>query len=293
MNKARFVPLLTDAPLSFLAMLVISGMALSLNFANPVFAQDEQGSAPAPIPTVTVCPDGGYENLCTIAQMEKAISLTPNSMLLLSKQCLYQTEARCWVNASGTISSMERGGPVIWQHMLLAPNDGPATEMVVLAELDGKPVPMLVAAAQTEGWFLAPDIAANSDSGVLIHLPGRTGGNGAGNADILVRRTKAGWSHIDLTTWFDEINAMLPLGFELQSGINFNFREMHASSPVWRAADGHCCPTGGTVQIDFTIDTTDQLIVTGLAFDETKPVGSTIYLPEKQQNSEQSAPNPK
>ena len=290
MNKGKYAALAINGSVSFSTMHMMTGLVLALNFANPVSAKDRQDAAPAPTETVTVCPDGGYESRCTFAQMEKAISLTSNAVLLLTKQCLYQTEARCWVKASGTISNMERGGPVIWQHMLLAPNDGPPTEMIILFELDGKPVPRLVAAAQTEGWFLAPDVVANSDDGVLIHVLGRTGGNGAGNADLLVRRTKTGWSHISLSSWFDEVNVMLPAGFELQNGVNFNFRDMHASSPVWRSGDGHCCPTGGTVQIDFAINTADQLVVAGLAFDETKPVAPTIYLPEKQQVSQQIAP---
>ena len=232
-------------------------------------------------PTVSVCPDGAYESGCSAAEMEAAIDRTPETIVLLAKQCLFETEARCWVQASGTMSSLERGGPVVWQLMLLSPIDGPAVQMIALLELGGTRAPALVAAAQTEGWFGPPDIVQNSDDGVLIHVPGVTGGNGAGNADVLMLRTRSGWAKPDMEAWFDQVNAMLPDGFEIRSRVNFNFREMHASSPVWRTADGNCCATGGTVEIDFALADGNGLTVDRIAFDEMKPVGQTMYIDEK------------
>lgn len=232
-------------------------------------------------PTVSVCPDGAYESGCSVAEMEAAIARTPEAMVLLSRQCLFETKARCWVQASGTMSNLERGGPVVWQLMLLSPIDGPAVQMIVLFELGGTHAPALVAAAQTEGWFGPPDIVQNSDDGVLIHVPGVTGGNGAGNADLLVLRKRSGWAKPDMESWFDQVNAMLPDGFEIRSRVNFNFREMHASSPVWRTGDGNCCATGGTIQIDFALAEGSGLTVGRIAFDEMKPVGQTKYIEGK------------
>lgn len=243
----------------------------------PAFGQDGVEEASRP-PLVTVCPDGGYESGCTITEMERAITLTPDALMLAAKQCLYATKARCWVNASGTISSMERGGPVLWQHLLLSPKDGPASEMIILAELNGKPVPTLVAAQQTEGYFSPPNVVQNSDDGVLIHVPGITGGTGGGNADILAMRTKQGWNDVNMELWFDDVNVMLPTGFEIRKGVDLNLREMTGYSPVWRENDGNCCGTGGTVIIDFAITTDNRLTVTQLAFDETQPVGRTQYI---------------
>jgi hypothetical protein len=213
--------------------------------------------------------------------MEAVIARTPAAMALLSKQCLFETETRCWVQASGTMSGLERGGPVVWQLMLLSPIDGPAVQMIVLFELGGTPAPALVVSAQTEGWFGPPDIVQNSDDGVLIHVPGVTGGNGAGNADVLVLRTRDGWARPDIEAWFDQVNAMLPDGFEIRSRVIFNFREMHASSPVWRTGDGNCCATGGMVQIDFALADGSGLTVERIAFEEMKPVGRTVYIDAK------------
>lgn len=233
-------------------------------------------------PIVSVCPDGVYESGCSVAEMEAAIARTPDAMLLLSKQCLFASKARCWVQASGTIASLERGGPVVWQVMLLSPIDGPAVQMIALLELGGTPAPTLIAAAQTEGWFSPPDTVQNSDDGVLIHVPGVTGGNGAGNADVLLLRTRSGWARPDMEIWSDQVNAMLPDGFAIRGGVDFNFRDMHASSPVWRQGDGNCCATGGTVQIDFALVDGKRLTVDRIAFDEMKPVGRTIYIDAKE-----------
>jgi hypothetical protein len=232
-------------------------------------------------PNVSVCPNGVYESGCSVVEMEGAIALTPDAMMLLSKQCLFESEARCWVQASGTMSSLERGGPVVWQLMLLSPIDGPAVQMIALLELGGAPASTLIAAAQTEGWFSPPDMVQNSDDGVLIHVPGVTGGTGAGNADVLVLRTRSGWTKPDMEAWPDLVNAMLPDGFEVRGGVDFNFREMHASSPVWRTGDGNCCASGGTVQIDFVLTDGKALAVERIAFDEMKPVGQTIYIDAK------------
>lgn len=264
----------------------VAGMLTSALIWVPALAaagavQSEPDDAEADLPIVSVCPDGAYESGCSVSELEAAISVSPAALTLLSKQCLFESEARCWVQASGTISSLERGGPVVWQHMLLSPIDGPAVQMVVLLELGGTPAPTLVAAAQTEGWFSPPDTVENSDEGVLIHVPGVTGGTGAGNADILVLRTRSGWTKPDMESWFDEVNRLLPEGFEIRSGVHFNFREMHASSPVWRESDGNCCATGGTVQIDFALANANTLSVDRIAFDEMRPVGRTIYIDGK------------
>lgn len=255
---------------------VLGMAAIPAAAADPDAIEAEGGP-----PIVSVCPDGVYESGCSVAEMEAAIARTPDAMLLLSRQCLFVSEARCWVQASGTMSSLERGGPVVWQLMLLSPIDGPAVQMIALLELGGIPDPMLVAAAQTEGWFSPPDIVQNSDDGVLIHVPGVTGGTGAGNADVLVLRTRSGWTRPEMQAWFEDVNRLLPDGFEIRGGAYFNFREMHASSPVWRTDDGNCCATGGTIQIDFVLTNGKALAVERIAFDEMKPAGQTIYIDAK------------
>tara|TARA_R110001599_G_scaffold191544_2_gene386461 strand:- start:3099 stop:4346 length:1248 start_codon:yes stop_codon:yes gene_type:complete len=239
------------------------------------YAQDITDDGAAEPTLIGVCPDGGYESGCSQADMEKAITLANDYLITLRSRCLYQSEARCSVISSGSFGSMERGGPMIWQHMQLSPKDGPAHDMIVVAEgLSGEDI-KLVSAHQVWGNFSSPDMIDNSDDGVLFHIPGRVGGKG--NADILLLRTKEKWTEIDMDRWFDQVNEMLPKGFQIRAAVDFNFREMHASSPVWREDDGECCANGGSVQIDYLIKD-GALIVARLGFDETKPVGNTQYI---------------
>lgn len=240
-----------------------------LFLATPVSANDEAADKRQPI---AVCPDGGYESGCTQGDVDNAITLANDYLMTMRSRCLYLTEARCWVSASGSISGMERGGPMIWQHMILLPKDGPYTEMMVLAEGTSQENMKLVAANQVFGYFGPPDMVQNSDEGVLIHVSGRRGGSGSGNADFLMVRKKAGWSGIAMDSWMDEVNGSLPDDFEIRQGVQFNFRDMFVISPVWRKSDGNCCATGGIAKIGFRI-IDNILTVESLSFDETQPTG--------------------
>ncbi|MFZ1741713.1 MAG: hypothetical protein WAT93_02605 [Pontixanthobacter sp.] len=235
-----------------------------------IHAEDE-------VQEISACPDGGYESGCLQKDVDAAITLADDYVVTLSRRCLYLTEARCWVVASGTFASMERGGPVIWQHMELAPKDGPAVEMIVMAENATGNGYRLVLAEQTEGYFTPPDLVENSDQGVVFHIPGRMGGTGFGNADVLLVRTKQQWHRVNLDEWFDQVNALLPDGFEIRQGVRFDFREMFAYSPVWRPEDGQCCGSGGTVFIDFRVKEW-KLAVDRLAFNPSTPTGKTVYI---------------
>ena len=224
---------------------------------------------------IGVCPDGKYESGCSQADMEKAVNLANDYLITLRSRCLYQSEARCWVISSGSFASMERGGPIIWQHMQLMPADGPVHEMIVIAEGMSGADMKLVTARQVWGYYIPPDMVENSDDGVVFHIAGNVGGKG--NADIVLVRTKEKWIKIDMDRWFDQVNAMLPTGFEIRQSEKIDLRELFGSSPVWRESDGECCTSGGTVKIDYLVRD-GVLMVSRLAFDEAKPVGQTQYI---------------
>lgn len=254
----------------FLTVLYCTLALAGFASATDVRAEDE-------VQKIAVCPDGGYESGCKQEDVDAAISLADDFLITLPRRCLYLTDARCWVVASGTFASMERGGPVVWQHLELMPSDGPVVEMIIMAENATGNGYRLVLSAQTEGYFTPPDLIENKDQGVVFHVPGRMGGTGFGNADILLVRTKQEWHRVDLDAWFGQVNSLLPDGFEIRQGVRFDFREMFASSPVWRADDGNCCGSGGTVFIDFTV-VDWKLSVGRLAFNQSSPVGSTVYV---------------
>jgi hypothetical protein len=224
---------------------------------------------------IGVCPDGRYESGCSQADMEKAVTLANDYLITLRSRCLYQSESRCWVISSGSFASMERGGPIIWQHMQLMPTDGPVHEMIVIAEGMSGDDMKLVTAHQVWGYFIPPDMVENSDDGVVFHIAGNVGGKG--NADFVLVRTKEKWIKIDMDRWFEQVNAMLPAGFAIRQSVKIDLRELFASSPVWREGDGECCASGGTVKIDYIIRA-GVLMVNRLAFDESTPVGQTQYI---------------
>jgi hypothetical protein len=254
-----------------LAIITLAFLSLPTN----AFAQDSHDKTTGSALPIGVCPDGRYESGCSQSDMEKAITLAKDYFITLRSRCLYQSEARCWVISSGSFASMERGGPIIWQHMQLMPADGPTHEMIIIAEgVPGDDI-KLITARQVWGYFNSPDMIENSDDGVVFHIGGNVGGKG--NADILLARTKAKWIKIDMDRWFDQVNALLPPGFEIRKSVKIDFRELFASSPVWREGDGECCASGGTVKIDY-IHRDGVLMVSRLTFDEAKPVGQTQYI---------------
>ncbi len=243
-------------------------------FQPAALAEPETDDA---FPAVTVCPDGSFESGCSLEDMQAAIKLFDDRLTTATEQCFYDTEAQCVVTASGTLPTPGSDSLVVWQRMALRPLDGPATDMIVLAGLAPDTTPILLAAAQTEGYFGTPDRFDSLDDTDLIHVRGVGGGTGGGNADLLLQGGAEGWTQVDLSLWFDEVNARLPQGFELRKGVRFDFREMFASSPVWREDDGNCCATGGDVYIDFGIEA-GALGVVWMSFDETVPKGNTLYI---------------
>ncbi|MFN3398087.1 MAG: hypothetical protein ACK4ZS_06070, partial [Sulfurimicrobium sp.] len=76
----------------------------------------------------------------------------------------------------------------------------------------------------------------------------------------------------DVNDLLEEASAMLPEGFSLAGGVNFNFREMHAYVPVKRAGDGGCCATGGMAHVNFALPDPNLMVVDSVTFEETVPV---------------------
>ncbi|ODT66913.1 MAG: hypothetical protein ABS75_25370 [Pelagibacterium sp. SCN 63-23] len=125
------------------------------------------------------------------------------------------------------------------------------------------------------GWdgarFEAPRLGQD---GSVLHLPGYSGGTGAYNVDRLYVWNDSGdqpvWQNIDLDHWRQDIDTLLPEGLEIWKGVDYDFSDWfygdsNARTPLWRADDGNCCPSGGMAIIHFDLDMdAGRLIATGI-----------------------------
>jgi hypothetical protein len=122
-----------------------------------------------------------------------------------------------------------------------------------------------------DGFFEPPRL--NQDG--LLHVPGYSQGTGAFNKDRLYRHAAEGWMTINMDEWFDEVAPMLPAGREIWKGVEYDFSHpwsgLVARTPLWRADDGNCCPTGGSAVITLEIQD-NGLVATGVDY---QPPGKT------------------
>uniref|UniRef100_UPI0035941599 hypothetical protein n=1 Tax=Blastomonas sp. TaxID=1909299 RepID=UPI0035941599 len=141
---------------------------------------------------------------------------------------------------------------VAWQMLAgLEPGGGVPLRMAVAWDItDG--APKLIGIATTDGEPLPPRLVNNGGE-VILHLPARTAGSGEGNADVLFLDRGGQWVNIGMTTWKDELPALLPTGMALWKGVEYGFHGLGSSFPVWREGDGNCCPTAGEAYASFKI----------------------------------------
>ncbi len=222
-------------------------------------------------PQVRVCPDGGYESGCDREDIEHAMKLDENLPQNLAAECLFATKAECTPISYGTLLPTAQPSTIVWQLMSIQPADGPQIEMLAMVETEGA-ISNLLAAAQTEGWYDPPAVVRDSEDVLMIHAPGRSGGTGMGNVDVLLTRHGGSWTVFDVNDLLEEASALLPEGFSLAGGVDFDFREMFASVPVKRAGDGGCCATGGVAYVDFALPEPNWMEVGSITFNETRPV---------------------
>lgn len=101
---------------------------------------------------------------------------------------------------------------------------------------------------------------------VLLHVAGVTAGTGAFNADLLFALdTDTGdWKAVDLVSWYETVDTLLPEGMQIWKGVDFNFddwfyEDYYARTSLWLDSDANCCPSGGWATIHF--DITDYALV--------------------------------
>jgi hypothetical protein len=109
------------------------------------------------------------------------------------------------------------------------------------------------------GTFDKPVIVMNS-SGAVMELPFHVASTCDCNGSTYYtwRRNTRQWQELDWSGWQKNFNRRLPRGLENQNGFWPDLKSMTTTGGLWRKEDPHCCPSGGTVDV--------QLGITGSRF---------------------------
>ncbi|APG63054.1 hypothetical protein LPB140_09945 [Sphingorhabdus lutea] len=215
---------------------------------------------------ILACPSGKSDDECSVQDVINAISI-PKDLNHITTGCIYEYMGHCASTAKGLILGAPNHAPAIWVQMLLLPKDGPQVQMTILLDLTLLDEPKIAGIAQSSNFLNPPYQIYDDDQPTLIHIEGRQAGTAYGNADMLYQYKNAAWRPVDIISWIKEAEENIPEGFEMRKDIKYNFREMMASSLIWRDGDGNCCATGGDVYFDFDIKG-DMLSPVAMSFNE-------------------------
>jgi hypothetical protein len=67
------------------------------------------------------------------------------------------------------------------------------------------------------------------------------------------RRNARQWQDLDWEGWQKNLDRRLPRGLKNQNGFWPNLESMTTTGSLWRKDDPHCCPSGGTVDVQLGI----------------------------------------
>jgi uncharacterized protein len=184
----------------------------------------------------------------------------------LERDCLGGVLRDCRVTGAGTAMAEDGRTRVVWQAQAgFTERDGVRAGIVLLAEARG--------GWRLLGWsfeghrYDAPRLI-QQDSDRLLHLPGRGGGSGSANMDLLYRLAAEGWQEVEAESWKLALPARLPQGLEVWQAVEYDFAELIANSRLWRDQDGNCCPSGGNALFELRIEGT-SVVLEGVSLDAT------------------------
>ncbi len=105
-------------------------------------------------------------------------------------------------------------------------------------------------------------LIAEADS-FYIATSGISAGSGSGNVDAIFRWSPGGaqpLTEVDDWSWRETLDEKLPQGLEVWKGVSWNWDNMLALTPLWRASDGNCCASGGDAILNFSFEG-DRLVL--------------------------------
>lgn len=169
----------------------------------------------------------------------------------LTRTCVPMALMGCDVNQGGFLSDGD-GQVLYWQLQEGATAENGITGAIVFLVPDGerlRPVGWAVDAAR----YFTPVLIAGEDS-LYIATSGISAGSGSGNMDTIFRWIPGGerpLTEVDDWSWRETLDDKLPQGLDVWKGVTWNWDNMLAITPLWRASDANCCGTGGQAILNF------------------------------------------
>lgn len=165
----------------------------------------------------------------------------------------------CGVRSAGFLG-MGDEGRIWWQIQDgYTDEDGVGGGVVVFEEVEGgqlKPFVWSFEGSRYESPYLEP----YGDGQWLLIVPGVSRGTGSGDMTVMMLKRDGGWRAVDMD-WQSRVGDRLG-GFETRHQPRWRFPALEAWSPLWRADDGNCCGTAGSVEMEFEV-VDDRLTLTG------------------------------
>ena len=179
-------------------------------------------------------------------QKASAARTTPAAL----NTCLDVVLKSCGVQSAGFLS-MGDAGRIWWQIQDgFTDEDGVGGGVVVFEEVAGgqlKPILWTFEGSRYENPYLEP----HGDGQWLLIVPGISRGTGSGDMTVMMNRRDGGWHAVDMD-WTSRVGDRLG-GFETRHQPRWLFPRLTAWSQLWRADDGNCCGTAGSVEMDFEV----------------------------------------
>lgn len=184
-----------------------------------------------------------------------AVRTTPDALNV----CVEVVLKGCGVRSAGFLG-MGDEGRIWWQIQDgYTDEDGVGGGVVVFEEVAGgqlKPLVWTFEGARYENPYLEP----HGDGQWLLIVPGLSRGTGSGDMTVMMLRRDGGWHAVDMD-WQGRVGDRLG-GFEARRQPRWRFPALEAWSPLWRAENGNCCGTAGSVEMEFDV-VDDRLTLTG------------------------------
>jgi hypothetical protein len=173
----------------------------------------------------------------------------------LETRCLGAVLRDCRVTGAGVAIAEDGRTRVLWQTQTgFTERDGIRAGIVLLGAVRGGWRPI---GWSFEGHGVLPPRLSVHDGVTLLHAPGRGGGSGARNTDLLYRRDGRGaWTEVEMESWRAAAAPRLPPGTAIWQALDYDMTELLAIGRLAKETDPNCCPSGGGVAFSLRLDGT-------------------------------------